>query len=363
MKMMTFIMSKSLNESEKRAVIRARYENDPSIGAKGAFRAVKNLNISRATVYRIWKKLENGEDINRKPIVDRKPLKMTKKKVKELIKLMDGAKYCSFRKAAKKFNTSESNIRRICKIHGIKSFKRQKAPKSSLNQENRQIERLKHLTSTKIKKGARRHIIYDDEAYFGLFNENHSGEMWYHSSDKSKVDPKVKFRLVEKFPTKMMIWLAISKKGISKPYFHEKKNALDGKTYGKECIEKKLIPFIQKNYPKGRYLFWPDGARCHYAKDVLAILRAHGVEGNKFIEKDENPPNMPQIRPIEKFWYQLRCRVYENGWEANDLIELRKRIESKLKTFSLSDIKRLFRNNNEKIHAAAKNGPLSVINC
>ena len=152
------------------------------------------------------------------------------------------------------------------------------------------------------------------------------------------------------------------KKGISEPYFHEKKCALDGKTYGVECTENRLVPFIRKNYPKGRYLFWPDGARCHYAKDVLSIHSAHGVERKKFIEKDENPPNMPQIRPIEKFWYQLRCKVYENGWEAKDLVELRKKIESKLRTFTLADINRLFKNNHSKIHDAARNGPLSVIN-
>ena len=240
------IMSKLLTEREKRAVLQAHYESDPSIGAKGAFRLVKNLNLSRSSVYRIWKKLENGENIDRKSVIKGKSEKMPANKVKKLIKMIDGKKYCSYAKAARKFNISESYVRKICKQHGIKAYKRQKAPKSTPGQEIRQIERLQQLTSTKIKRNARRHIVFDDEAYFGLFDENHTGSMWYHSSDKSKVQPEVKFRLVEKFPTKMMIWLAISKKGMSKPYFHEKKCALVGKTYAEECIKKRLIPFLEK---------------------------------------------------------------------------------------------------------------------
>jgi len=53
-------------------VLQAHYESDPSIGAKGAFHLVKNLKVSRTTVYRLWKKLENGENIDCKPALKRK---------------------------------------------------------------------------------------------------------------------------------------------------------------------------------------------------------------------------------------------------------------------------------------------------
>jgi hypothetical protein len=43
-----------------------------------------------------------------------------------------------------------------------------------------------------------------------------------------------------------------------------------------------------------------------------------------FVEKAENPPNMPEIRPIENFWGILKGLVYQNNWQAENLDQLRK---------------------------------------
>jgi hypothetical protein len=45
-------------------------------------------------------------------------------------------------------------------------------------------------------------------------------------------------------------------------------------------------------------LFWPDLATCHYKGIVQDYLRAKNVE---FVQKKDNPPNVPQARGIEKF--------------------------------------------------------------
>ena len=34
--------------------------------------------------------------------------------------------------------------------------------------------------------------------------------------------------------------------------------------------------------------------------------------------RKENPPNAPQIPPIEKFWGMLKMKVYEGNWTAQD---------------------------------------------
>ena len=39
-------------------------------------------------------------------------------------------------------------------------------------------------------------------------------------------------------------------------------------------------------------LFWPDLVTCHYKKENF--LSENGIA---FVEKAENPPNAPQIRP------------------------------------------------------------------
>ena len=53
-------------------------------------------------------------------------------------------------------------------------------------------------------------------------------------------------------------------------------------------------------------LFWPDLATCHYKKENLDFLRDNGIA---FVEKAENPPNAPQIRPIENYWGILKMKL------------------------------------------------------
>ena len=35
-----------------------------------------------------------------------------------------------------------------------------------------------------------------------------------------------------------------------------------------------------------------------------------------YISRVKNPPNCPQLRPIEKFWAILEEKVYKDKWEA-----------------------------------------------
>jgi len=50
----------------------------------------------------------------------------------------------------------------------------------------------------------------------------------------------------------------------------------------------------------------------------------------KYVPRDDNPPNVPQLRTIEAFWKMLKDKVYENGWEAKNKDELIKRIRQKI---------------------------------
>ena len=39
-------------------------------------------------------------------------------------------------------------------------------------------------------------------------------------------------------------------------------------------------------------------------------------ENVNFVPKEVNPPNVPQVRPIENFWACSAKKVNEGGWEA-----------------------------------------------
>lgn len=62
-----------------------------------------------------------------------------------------------------------------------------------------------------------------------------------------------------------------------------------------------------------------------------------------FVEKYENPANLPECRPIENFWAIIKSKVYANGWKAKDLNELKRRIVESLKKVDQSELAPLFK--------------------
>jgi len=60
-------------------------------------------------------------------------------------------------------------------------------------------------------------------------------------------------------------------------------------------------------------------------KENLAFLRENSIA---YVEKEENPPSAPQIRPIENYWGILKMKVYEGNWSAKDREALIRRIRA-----------------------------------
>jgi hypothetical protein len=107
----------------------------------------------------------------------------------------------------------------------------------------------------------------------------------------------VKFSTKKKFEKKVLMWIAIGPNGVSEPLIKDSNYAINTDTYLKECVQKRLIPYIQYNYDNN-YVFWPDKASSHYANQVVNHLREEGVN---FVEKEDNPANVPEARCIEDF--------------------------------------------------------------
>jgi DNA-directed RNA polymerase alpha subunit len=79
-------------------------------------------------------------------------------------------------------------------------------------------------------------------------------------------------------------------------------------------------------------------SRAHYATEVVNFYRDKKI---KFVEKCENPANVPEVRAIEDFWSILKSKVYEKGWEALDLSKLKWRIRYCLRKMDLDLVYRL----------------------
>ena len=62
-------------------------------------------------------------------------------------------------------------------------------------------------------------LILDDEKYFSL-NGDISCNRKYYTTDRSTAPPEVKFKIKMKFEPNLLVWMAVSQKGISSIYVH-----------------------------------------------------------------------------------------------------------------------------------------------
>ena len=92
-----------------------------------------------------------------------------------------------------------------------------------------------------------------------------------------------------------MLWLAVSPRGVSKPYFCKSGGALKVETYRQECVEKRLMPCIDSKHNREDVLFWPDLASCHYAGQTQELLEREG--GYPLRPQGAEPPLLPPAAP------------------------------------------------------------------
>lgn len=69
---------------------------------------------------------------------------------------------------------------------------------------------------------------------------------------------------------------------------------------------------------------------------------------------------MPQIRPIEKFGYILIQKTYKNGWDADNLKDLKEIILLNLRQTPILLFSNLLANVKTKVRKSADMGPDSL---
>ncbi|XP_065665519.1 uncharacterized protein LOC136086945 [Hydra vulgaris] len=211
----------------------------------------------------------------------------------------------------------------------IKYRKREKTPKYTIEQQIKAKKRsrklVKQLYNTKSL------LVINDEKYFCFAGDNMPGNSGYYTNNKKTCPENVRFLGKEKFPKKLLMW--ISDRGMSKTLFRTSKDvAINSSIYINECLEKRLLPFNHKYHGDFNYLFWPDLASSHYSKDSLNWMDQYLY----YVDKESNPPNVPQARPIENFWGHLAQKVYEGDWQVSTEQVLIDRIKLKQQEIDLN---------------------------
>ncbi len=304
------------------------------------FNLFGHMELPKLTTYRVISRWEQDIPMTLRPGQGCKHVKMTRRS--HLVKTALLKVGVSTRKLACHFHISESYSCNILKQEHVHFMRQRKSPKYSEDQLARAKRACGILRCHFFWPSEATAIVMDDEAYFGLKNNKILGNKGFYKKkdmEAGDVPLEVRLRPTEKFPQKLLVWIAISPNAISEPFFCQSKQAMKGEIYRKHCIKDCLVPFLNENRADGSYYFWPDLAGAHYTKKTVNLFEEENIA---YISKSCNPPNCPQFCPIEDFWAHLAFKVYDSGWEAHSFRQLKQRIRQKFQEVDIEQCQRLF---------------------
>jgi hypothetical protein len=279
-------------------------------------------------------------------------------RVRSLLNSATSSRAFSQRVIARKYGISQQFVCKILRSKGLHCYKKQKAPKVSEKQITVQKVRIDRLSRFVLSKNPEPLFILDDESYFTFSGTNMPQNDHYYSTSCGSTENSRKFRYQTKFQDKLICWIAISGRGIAKPYFCPSREAVNAEIYQNKCILQRLVPFINSHHQDSNYLFWSDLASCHYARSTMRILGELNIH---VVPKDMNPPNCPQLRPIEDFWAILKQFVYANGWEASTHAQLQRRIKFCLGKVDIQVVRNMIFSMKSKIRRARAFGVSDLV--
>ncbi|KAJ3641425.1 hypothetical protein Zmor_027932 [Zophobas morio] len=316
------------------------------------------MNVPKRTIYDICQRVDSSKSITRKPGSGRPAKKMPKKKVMSLVADAHGKLGVSLRKLGRKYKIDKKYVSNILKKEGVSRKVRKTAPKYTNKQKSEQKKKLRQLSENEFAPSNGLEIIIDDESFFTLDGSDTANNRHYYCKSGQVVDTEVYFKRKKKFVSKVLVWVAISPRGHSAAYICPSGNSVNAQIYEKYCIRSRLRRFINDKHADGQFIFWPDMATAHYAGSVI---QAYNELQIKYIEKSRNVPNVPQLRPIERFWRHLKREVYSGGWEASTTDELKARIRQKLRQIPSTVYVHMMRRVKTKIRQASRHGADFVI--
>jgi hypothetical protein len=309
--------------------------------------------VSKRTLYHILQKYSGCESVQRR-IGSGRPAKiMTKSRVAWLKKRMTRPNQPSTRSVARLLKCSHSHVVRTIKRKArLACKKKMKCPMYT----EEQISVVKSVCRKLHDFSKNKTFILDDEKYFSLSGDHMPGNSYYYTQNANAPIQPHQVKRKKKFEAKVMLWLAISPNGISRPYLVPSGLAVTKELYIKECLHKRLLPFINNKHDINNCLFWPDKASAHYARDTQNFLHENNIP---FVPKELNPTNLPQCRPIEDLFGHLSQEVYKNGWSASTPEELKQRILYCLRRMDTTSGQFSCNNIRKKLRECYINGPFS----
>lgn len=276
----------------------------------------KAVNEPEATVRRVLNRYLETKSIVRRPGSGRPAGPSNPELLSKVKRLYQRKPLSSERDVADSCHTSKSTAHRYKAHLGLHSYIAQKASGRSETDENVVKKRARKLYNTFLTKldGC---VIMDDETYVKGDFKQLPGKTYYVAQAKNAIEKKYRQIAMKKFAKKYLVWQAICSCGKKSKSFITV-GTINKDIYIKECLQKRLLPFIKEHISRTKKipLFWPDLASAHYAKATIEWYTANNV---RYVPRDCNPPNCPEIRPVERYWAIVKRRFKRSRKHANSI--------------------------------------------
>ena len=150
----------------------------------------------------------------------------------------------SVRNTGERLNINYSSVQRIKKKLGFRTSVKKKRPVYKKNQEERARKGSKYIYNKMVPSGGDLICVMDDETYVPADPDQVPGREFYSELLGRPLDDDRKVKKKEKFCEKFLVWQAISSDGqVCEPFIM--KGSMNSDVYLKECVRKRLIPFIE----------------------------------------------------------------------------------------------------------------------
>lgn len=326
------------SELERREKIIRVFQNNSLWTNKRIAREVK---VAVKTVYNVIKKFKEDLSLIRKAGSGKKKGFRSPKRAKKVVALFKKNPGLSVRKNARKMGCSKSLVHKIKKEVGLRTYKVQKVPDRNAVKNNEAKLRGNNLRKEFFLKFDC--CIMDDETYVLADFSQLPGQEFYVAESRGNVEEQYRTQKKSKFPRKFLVWQAICTCGKRSTSFVTL-GTVNTDIYIKECLQRRLLPFY-KNHGVPRF-FWPDLASCHYSKRTLEWYEQNNV---LFVPREANPPNCPELRPIERYWALAKRELKTTKKVAKNLVDFKQKWNTASRKVTEETIKNLMEGVPEKI--------------
>lgn len=314
---------------------------------------VASLGTSRSYVFKIKKLLQQGKDLTVVRSGGPKQKKRTGRKINAVAASIQADPKQSIRGLARRHKMSEPTMRRLVKEDlGLQSRAVQLRPLLTPATMEKRAERAHNILARIRHQDAGKIRIFSDEKIFTADAAvNRRNSRYLSGLPVGDVDPKIRITPFHKAPAKVMVLGVVGSDGQKCPIiFVDAGEKVNADVYCR-LLAKHVVPWLQKTYPNGNYVFQQDGAPAHTARSTQRFLEENMAS---YWPPTVWPPYSPDLNPLDySIWGVLQTKVQATAHD--DVKALKQSIRRQWRAMSADYIQRTcaaFRHRLERVTAA-----------